>query len=65
MSIEQRRIVRTEIPGPRSKELHARRQREVPPGFGNDTVAKDDARWSVKGEGGAAHKFSMVTVSVS
>lgn len=34
MDIEQRRIVRTEIPGPRSKELHARRQREVPPGFG-------------------------------
>ncbi|WP_433372034.1 4-aminobutyrate--2-oxoglutarate transaminase [Actinoplanes sp. CA-142083] len=34
MSIEQRRIVRTEIPGPRSQELHARRQREVPPGFG-------------------------------
>jgi 4-aminobutyrate aminotransferase/(S)-3-amino-2-methylpropionate transaminase len=34
MDIEQRRIVRTEIPGPRSKELHARRQRQVPPGFG-------------------------------
>ena len=34
IAIEQRRIVRTEIPGPRSRELHDRRQREVPPGFG-------------------------------
>ncbi|MFF5295290.1 4-aminobutyrate--2-oxoglutarate transaminase [Paractinoplanes globisporus] len=32
--IEQRRIVRTEIPGPLSRERHARRQREVPAGFG-------------------------------
>jgi 4-aminobutyrate aminotransferase/(S)-3-amino-2-methylpropionate transaminase len=32
--IEQRRILRTEIPGPLSRERHARRQREVPSGFG-------------------------------
>jgi 4-aminobutyrate aminotransferase/(S)-3-amino-2-methylpropionate transaminase len=32
--IEQRRILHTEIPGPLSRERHARRQREVPSGFG-------------------------------
>ena len=31
---EQRRIVRTSVPGPRSQELHARRQEAVAGGFG-------------------------------
>ncbi|MCU7722255.1 4-aminobutyrate--2-oxoglutarate transaminase [Actinoplanes sp. KI2] len=32
--IEQRRLLKTEIPGPLSRERHARRQKEVPAGFG-------------------------------
>ena len=32
--LEQRRVVTTAIPGPRSQELHARRQAEVAGGFG-------------------------------
>ena len=32
--LEQRRVVSTAIPGPRSQELHARRQAEVAGGFG-------------------------------
>lgn len=33
-TIEQRRVLRTEIPGPKSRELHAERARQVPAGFG-------------------------------
>lgn len=32
--LEQKRLVRTAIPGPRSTELHARRLQQVPTGFG-------------------------------
>ncbi|BCY10139.1 4-aminobutyrate--2-oxoglutarate transaminase [Actinoplanes sp. L3-i22] len=32
--ISQERVLRTPIPGPRSRELHARREAEVPRGFG-------------------------------
>jgi 4-aminobutyrate aminotransferase/(S)-3-amino-2-methylpropionate transaminase len=32
--IEQRRVVRTEIPGPRSRELHDRRLQQIPDGLG-------------------------------
>ncbi|WP_344383009.1 aminotransferase class III-fold pyridoxal phosphate-dependent enzyme, partial [Georgenia ruanii] len=31
-SVPQERLVRTEIPGPRSKEIHERRRAVVPPG---------------------------------
>jgi 4-aminobutyrate aminotransferase/(S)-3-amino-2-methylpropionate transaminase len=34
MDIQQRRILKTEIPGPLSRQRHARRQREIPSGFG-------------------------------
>src|SRR5882757_8136976 len=34
MTVEQRRIVRTAIPGPRSNELHARKVSAVAPGVG-------------------------------
>ena len=30
--ITQEPLIRTEIPGPRSRELHARRQAVIPPG---------------------------------
>ena len=33
-TLEQKRVVRTAIPGPRSTELHAERQQQVPNGFG-------------------------------
>jgi 4-aminobutyrate aminotransferase/(S)-3-amino-2-methylpropionate transaminase len=33
-TLEQKRVVRTAIPGPRSIELHAERQQQVPNGFG-------------------------------
>jgi 4-aminobutyrate aminotransferase/(S)-3-amino-2-methylpropionate transaminase len=33
-TLEQKRVVRTAIPGPRSVELHAERQQQVPNGFG-------------------------------
>lgn len=33
-TLEQKRVVRTAIPGPRSVELHAERQQQVPDGFG-------------------------------
>jgi 4-aminobutyrate aminotransferase/(S)-3-amino-2-methylpropionate transaminase len=33
-ALEQRRLVKTAIPGPRSAQLHARRQQQVPSGFG-------------------------------
>lgn len=33
-NLEQKRVVRTAIPGPRSTELHALRQQQVPSGFG-------------------------------
>ena len=33
-TIEQRRVVRTEIPGPRSRELHAQRLKQIPNGLG-------------------------------
>jgi len=33
-TLEQKRVVRTTIPGPRSVELHAERQQQVPNGFG-------------------------------
>jgi 4-aminobutyrate aminotransferase / (S)-3-amino-2-methylpropionate transaminase / 5-aminovalerate transaminase len=57
--VEQRRVLRTEIPGPRSRELHARREREVPAGFGDvlriqlgvDRVAAVVAE-PIMGEGG-------------
>ncbi len=32
--LEQKRRLRTEIPGPRSRELHARREAQLPPGLG-------------------------------
>jgi 4-aminobutyrate aminotransferase / (S)-3-amino-2-methylpropionate transaminase / 5-aminovalerate transaminase len=32
--VEQRRVVRTEIPGPRSRELHAQRLQQIPNGLG-------------------------------
>src|SRR5882724_8849314 len=34
MTVEQRRILRTAIPGPRSNELHARKVSAVAPGVG-------------------------------
>jgi 4-aminobutyrate aminotransferase/(S)-3-amino-2-methylpropionate transaminase len=34
ISVEQRRVLRTEVPGPRSRELHERRLREIPRGLG-------------------------------
>ncbi|HTU76987.1 MAG TPA: 4-aminobutyrate--2-oxoglutarate transaminase [Trebonia sp.] len=33
-ALEQKRVVKTAIPGPRSVELHAQRQQQVPSGFG-------------------------------
>lgn len=33
-TVEQRRSLRTEIPGPKSREMHAQRLRNVPNGFG-------------------------------
>ncbi len=33
-SVEQKRVLRTEIPGPRSRDMHARRVANVPTGFG-------------------------------
>jgi 4-aminobutyrate aminotransferase/(S)-3-amino-2-methylpropionate transaminase len=33
-NLQQKRVVRTAIPGPRSTELHALRQQQVPSGFG-------------------------------
>ena len=33
-TIEQRRVVRTEIPGPKSRELHAQRLKQIPNGLG-------------------------------
>jgi 4-aminobutyrate aminotransferase/(S)-3-amino-2-methylpropionate transaminase len=32
--LEQKRVVKTAIPGPRSTELHAQRLQQVPTGFG-------------------------------